>query len=65
MVVRRKQDAPEVDEVIHIDLDSSAGSPATEVGDLAQVKITGFFEYDMSGELVASGLSPAGREKPV
>lgn len=56
MVVRRRQDAPEVDEVIHIDFDSAKDSDGSTAGlkrgDLVLVRITGFYEYDMSGELV-------------
>ncbi|MCB1306064.1 MAG: MiaB/RimO family radical SAM methylthiotransferase [Leptospiraceae bacterium] len=52
MVVRRKQDAPEVDEVIHIDLETQNSDAGLEPGDLVKVKVTGFFEYDMAGELV-------------
>ncbi|MCB1169271.1 MAG: MiaB/RimO family radical SAM methylthiotransferase [Leptospiraceae bacterium] len=59
MVVRRKQDAPEVDEVIHIEFGSvSSDGPDTEdiyPGDLVDVKVTGFYEYDMMGELLPGG----------
>ncbi|HBS07140.1 MAG TPA: 30S ribosomal protein S12 methylthiotransferase RimO [Leptospiraceae bacterium] len=65
MVVRRKQDAPEVDEVIHIDLDSESPADSYNVGDLVSVKVTGFYEYDMSGELMASGMSGAQKESRV
>lgn len=61
MVVRRKQDAPEVDEVVHIELEDPEEGLASDLqpGDLVNVRITGFYEYDMSGELipVSSGLS--------
>lgn len=45
-IARRAQDAPEVDEVVEI--------PRTDlkVGEIYKVKITGFFEYDMTGEIV-------------
>jgi ribosomal protein S12 methylthiotransferase len=57
LVLRRSQDAPEVDEAVHIDFEedtSNASHPAESfsVGQIQSVRITGFFEYDMSGELV-------------
>ncbi|MBU41938.1 MAG: 30S ribosomal protein S12 methylthiotransferase RimO [Spirochaetaceae bacterium] len=63
MVVRRKQDAPEVDEVIHIDAAEAGVLPNwSELvpGDLVSARVTGFFEYDMSGELLGLA-TPTGR----
>lgn len=43
MIGRRPQDAPEVDEVVYVQ-----GLTAALPGDILRVRITGFFEYDMT-----------------
>ncbi len=48
VVARRAQDAPEADESIFLRADA-----ALRPGDLIDVEIDGFFEYDMSGRLLA------------
>ena len=58
LVVRRAQDAPEVDEVVFLEAaESNRGSEnGLKPGDLLDVEITGFYEYDMSGRRVGSGV---------
>ena len=46
IVVHRAQDAPEADEIVHIPFREGLGT-----GDLVSVEITGFYEYDMIGEI--------------
>ncbi|MCP5484069.1 MAG: MiaB/RimO family radical SAM methylthiotransferase [Spirochaetales bacterium] len=49
-IVRRAQDAPEVDELVYLD----AAAPGLKAGEVCTVEITGFFEYDMTGRIVES-----------
>ncbi|MBX7057796.1 MAG: MiaB/RimO family radical SAM methylthiotransferase [Leptospirales bacterium] len=48
LAVRRPQDAPEADELVFLDPE-----PGLRPGDMVDVEISGFFEYDMSGRLLA------------
>ncbi|MEQ9364713.1 MAG: radical SAM protein [Leptospirales bacterium] len=58
IVARRAQDAPEVDEVVFVD-PPAGGAPENElrVGDLLDVELTGFYEYDMTGTRIGSSSS--------
>lgn len=48
IMARRPQDAPEIDELVHLDL-----QPNLKRGDFIPVTITGFYEYDMTGKIDA------------
>ena len=58
MVVRRAEDAPQIDELVFVDelpahaRDAEERAFRWQVGDLLTVRIIGFYEYDMSGEIV-------------
>ncbi|MCR9143326.1 MAG: radical SAM protein [bacterium] len=59
IVARRAQDAPEVDEVVFVETEAAevATAPAEnelQVGDLLDVELTGFYEYDMTGTRIGS-----------
>jgi ribosomal protein S12 methylthiotransferase len=43
---RRPQDAPEIDEIVYIPYRSGI-----KTGDIVNVRITGFYEYDMTGQI--------------
>ncbi|MCP5502827.1 MAG: MiaB/RimO family radical SAM methylthiotransferase [Leptospiraceae bacterium] len=45
LIVRRFQDAPEIDEIVHID----EFSGDIKIGDIGKVRIDSFLEYDMTG----------------
>ena len=48
LICRRPQDAPQIDEVVFTSLDRKAQS-GIQPGDILDVRITGFYEYDLSG----------------
>ena len=59
IVARRAQDAPDVDEVVFVDANpSGAGGAENQLapGDLLDVELTGFYEYDMTGQRVGSSM---------
>lgn len=47
-VVRRLQDAPEIDEVVYVE------DPSLKPGTIGKVKVESFYEYDMMGTWLAS-----------
>ncbi|MEI7011969.1 30S ribosomal protein S12 methylthiotransferase RimO [Leptospira licerasiae] len=47
-IVRRLQDAPEIDEVVYVE------DPSLKPGTIGKVKIESFYEYDMMGTWLAS-----------
>ncbi len=49
-ILRRPQDAPEVDEVVFVER-ADAGISEVRPGELLDVEITGFYEYDMTGRI--------------
>lgn len=49
--LRRPQDAPEIDENVIVPYLYRRGMGLPSAGDLVDVEITGFFEYDMEGRL--------------
>lgn len=57
IVARRAQDAPEVDEVVFVEppADRRAENDP-QAGDLVDVELTGFYEYDMTGLRVGSSM---------
>ncbi len=57
IVARRAQDAPEVDEAVFVEPGNSASENAPRIGDLLDVELTGFYEYDMTGKRVGSSQS--------
>lgn len=52
ILLRRPQDAPEIDENVIVPFQYRRGMVLPSAGDLVDVEITGFFEYDMEGRLV-------------
>lgn len=54
IVCRRPQDAPEIDETVVIPFQFKKGMKLPAAGDLIDVEITGFFEYDMEGRLAGA-----------
>lgn len=51
LILRRPQDAPEVDEIVHAGFESTSGPDSYSVGQLIDTEITGAFEYDMAGRI--------------
>ncbi len=54
IVCRRPQDAPEIDETVLIPFQYEKGMKLPAPGDLIEVEITGFYEYDMEGRLAGA-----------
>lgn len=54
IICRRPQDAPEIDETVVIPFKYQKGMKLPAPGDLVEVEITGFFEYDMEGRLTGA-----------
>lgn len=55
-ILRRPQDAPEVDEVVFVER-AQDGNSEFRPGELLDVEITGFYEYDMTGRIAGKRVS--------